>query len=134
MEGEYLEIIMVEITVIVVSKAFDVRNLFVLRTTHGCKFPIQTTKGMQDKFSSLRTFILDEADQLLDMGFQPDLKKIIALLPPNTGSGKYFVPRQTLMFTATVDLWFHFPPHISSIYFSSPPWHILRTLQNDYSP
>eukprot|EP00606_Chrysophyceae_sp_TOSAG23-5_P001011 GSChrysophyteH2.ASY1.ANO1.186.1 assembled CDS len=38
---------------------------------------------------------MDEADQLLDMGFKPDIDRILALLPsPNT--------RQTLLFSATV--------------------------------
>jgi superfamily II DNA/RNA helicase len=36
--------------------------------------------------------ILDEADRMLDMGFMPDLKRILALLPKH---------RQNLMFSAT---------------------------------
>jgi ATP-dependent RNA helicase RhlE len=50
--------------------------------------------------SGLRTLILDEADQMFDMGFLPDLKRIIARLP-----GK----RQTLLFSATM------PPEISRL-------------------
>jgi superfamily II DNA/RNA helicase len=36
--------------------------------------------------------VLDEADRMLDMGFEPEIKKIFAHLPQ---------PRQTLFFTAT---------------------------------
>jgi ATP-dependent RNA helicase RhlE len=43
--------------------------------------------------SNLRTLILDEADQMFDMGFFPDLKRIISKLP---------VKRQTLLFSATM--------------------------------
>ena len=42
---------------------------------------------------SVETFVLDEADQMLDMGFLPDVKRIIAKLPKD---------RQTLFFSATM--------------------------------
>ncbi|HET9112309.1 MAG TPA: DEAD/DEAH box helicase [Burkholderiales bacterium] len=42
--------------------------------------------------SHMQIFILDEADRMLDMGFMPDLRRIIELLPPE---------RQTMMFSAT---------------------------------
>lgn len=44
-------------------------------------------------FSRLRFLILDEADRMLDMGFQPDLFRIIRAVNDN---------RQTLMFSATM--------------------------------
>lgn len=43
--------------------------------------------------SAVRYFVLDEADQMLDMGFLPVLKRIAPLLSPN---------RQTMLFSATM--------------------------------
>ena len=42
---------------------------------------------------AVETFVLDEADRMLDMGFQPDIKRIISKLPS---------PRQSLFFSATL--------------------------------
>jgi ATP-dependent RNA helicase RhlE len=44
--------------------------------------------------SSVRTFVLDEADRMLDMGFQPQVDRIVRRLPRN---------RQTMFFSATLD-------------------------------
>jgi len=42
----------------------------------------------------IRTFVLDEADRMLDMGFQPQVDRIVSRLPRN---------RQTMFFSATLD-------------------------------
>ncbi|HEY6152090.1 MAG TPA: DEAD/DEAH box helicase [Gaiellaceae bacterium] len=44
--------------------------------------------------SRVRTFVLDEADRMLDMGFQPQVDDIVRRLPRN---------RQTMFFSATLD-------------------------------
>lgn len=44
---------------------------------------------------NLHTLVLDEADQMLDMGFITDVKKIVKLTPKN---------RQTLLFSATMPI------------------------------
>jgi ATP-dependent RNA helicase RhlE len=44
--------------------------------------------------SRVETLILDEADRMLDMGFIHDIRKVLALLPPNH-------QRQNLLFSAT---------------------------------
>ena len=45
------------------------------------------------RLDGIETFILDEADRMLDMGFLPDVKRITAALPAR---------RQTLLFSATM--------------------------------
>jgi ATP-dependent RNA helicase RhlE len=44
-------------------------------------------------FSGLEILVLDEADRMLDMGFWPDVQRILSALPPG---------RQTLLFSATM--------------------------------
>jgi ATP-dependent RNA helicase RhlE len=47
-------------------------------------------------FSNLEFLVLDEADRMLDMGFWPSVKMILAKLPAR---------RQTLLFSATMSSW-----------------------------
>ena len=45
------------------------------------------------EFSRLRVLVLDEADRMMDMGFWPDVRYIVSVLP---------IERQTLLFSATM--------------------------------
>jgi ATP-dependent RNA helicase RhlE len=52
------------------------------------------------KLDHIQTLVLDEVDRMLDMGFLPDVKRIVAKVPKS---------RQTLFFTATL------PPEIEQL-------------------
>ncbi len=103
-----------------------------------------TEQGYVD-LTDIEILILDEADRMLDMGFIPDLRRIVAHVPRN---------RQTLMFSATLSKtvrqlavqWLRKPVHVQvapesapaekleqSVYFVEPkqkPRLLSRFLQN----
>ena len=66
------------------------KGVDVLVATPGRLLDLHNQKAVN--FKNIELFVLDEADQMLDMGFIHDIKKIANLLPDR---------RQNLMFTAT---------------------------------
>ncbi len=69
------------------------------RLRRGCDIIVATPGRLLDhmgrgylRFTHLDILVFDEADRMLDMGFLPDIRRIIAKLPKE---------RQTLMFSAT---------------------------------
>lgn len=65
---------------------------------------LQTTPGFAARLAALRTYVLDEADRMLDMGFRQELQKISVHLPDRRQ-----VPRQLLLFSATI------PPGVKEV-------------------
>ncbi len=66
------------------------RGVDIVIATPGRLLDHISQKNLQ--LSQIELFVLDEADRMLDMGFVPDIKKIIALMPKQ---------QQSLMFSAT---------------------------------
>lgn len=67
------------------------RGVDVLIATPGRLLDLHQMKVLD--FSSVRHYVLDEADQMLDMGFIDDVNKISSLMPTE---------RQTMLFSATI--------------------------------
>lgn len=55
---------------------------------------LQNNKGNLFKHDQLRMLVIDEADRILQVGFEEEMRQIIKLLPPSK-------QRQTLLFSAT---------------------------------
>lgn len=70
------------------------------------------------RLSSVKSLVLDEADEMLDLGFLPDVEKIIQMLPAK---------RQTMLFSATM------PGQVISLArrYMSQPTHIRATAPDD---
>ncbi|KAI1612107.1 DEAD box RNA helicase hela [Exophiala viscosa] len=71
------------------------RGCSILVATPGRLLDHLSDERVQSTLSSLRTLVLDEADRMLDMGFLPDIKKILSYLPKTA--------RQSMLFSATID-------------------------------
>ncbi len=74
-------------------------NMQIRQLRHGCDIIVATTGRLCDhmherqiNLSSVEILVLDEADRMLDMGFLPDIKRIMGNLPRQ---------RQSLLFSAT---------------------------------
>src|SRR5688572_5554807 len=91
------------------GKYVDLRSLVIFggvsekpqidKLRHGCDILVATPGRLLDlaeqravSLADVQTFILDEADRMLDMGFIHDIKRVLKLLPSQ---------RQNLMFSAT---------------------------------
>jgi ATP-dependent RNA helicase RhlE len=74
------------------AQAKRVRDAHILVATPG-RLQDLAERRLVD-LSHVRTFVLDEADRMLDMGFQPQVDRIVRRLPRN---------RQTMFFSATLD-------------------------------
>ncbi|WP_258016140.1 DEAD/DEAH box helicase [Streptomyces sp. AJS327] len=70
------------------------------------------------RLSQIRALVLDEADEMLDLGFLPDVEKIVQMLPAR---------RQTMLFSATM------PGQVISLArrYMSQPTHIRATAPDD---
>jgi ATP-dependent RNA helicase RhlE len=73
-------------------QAAEARTSHVLVATPGRLEDLSQRKLVD--LSEVRMFVLDEADRMLDMGFKPQVDRIVRRLPRN---------RQTMFFSATLD-------------------------------
>jgi ATP-dependent RNA helicase RhlE len=110
------------------------QNPQVRALTHGVDILVATPGRLLDlmnqgyvDLSRVETLILDEADQMLDMGFIHDLKRIVARVPRH---------RQTLLFSATMpfeirrlaDEWLRDPIEVSVAPQSTPAERIQQSV------
>ncbi|MDR1802523.1 MAG: DEAD/DEAH box helicase [Treponema sp.] len=59
---------------------------------------LDLNQGGQMNLMEIAFLVLDEADRMFDMGFYPDLRKLIRAVPPADR-------RQTMLFSATLNAW-----------------------------
>jgi ATP-dependent RNA helicase RhlE len=75
-------------------------NMQTRQLRHGCDIVVATPGRLMDHIgqknitlANIEILVLDEADRMLDMGFLPEIRRILAYLPKN---------RQSLLFSATM--------------------------------
>ncbi len=75
-------------------------NMQIRQLRHGCDIVVATPGRLMDhvnqkniSLGNVEILVLDEADRMLDMGFLPEIRRILAYLPKN---------RQSLLFSATM--------------------------------
>ena len=100
----------------------------------GCHILVGTPGRIKDILSdgysnvslnNIETFVLDEADRLLDIGFAPDIEEIQSYMPNRQSH-----PRQTMMFSATV------PREVVSLVRQTlrPDFKFIRTVDPNEAP
>ena len=77
-------------------KRFQEGSPTILVATPGRLKDYLTEESVRNRFASIQTFILDEADTMLEQGFLQDVKHILRLLPPKSKGW------QGMCFSATV--------------------------------
>lgn len=112
------------------QKSFHLRRM----KEEGCHILVGTPGRIKDILSDgysnvslnkIETFVLDEADRLLDIGFAPDIAEIQTYMPNRQSH-----PRQTMMFSATV------PREVVSLVRQTlrPDFKFIRTVDPDEAP
>ena len=112
------------------QKSYHLRKM----NQEGCHILVGTPGRIKDILSdgysnvtlnNIETFVLDEADRLLDIGFAPDIAEIQTFMP-----NRQTHPRQTMMFSATV------PREVVSLVRQTlrPDFKFIRTVDPDEAP
>lgn len=101
----------------------------------GCHLLVGTPGRLKDLLSDPRSgiaapnldaFVLDEADRLIEVGFEPELRDILGLLP-----SRQTKPRQTLLFSATI------PKNVVSLarsYIDPSNFQFIQTINSEEAP
>lgn len=112
------------------QKSFHLRKMqqegcHILVGTPGRVLDIVSDRSSGVNLDNIETFVLDEADRLLDIGFAPAIADIQSYMPPQSQKS-----RQTLMFSATV------PKSVVTLVRQTlkPDFKFIRTVDPDESP